>query len=70
MSVVGKYCITIEKTERIAIWFDANGHEDAAITAEKIFDGKDKLNFSAGDTEHDYAVVCLDDDTDVVPWHR
>lgn len=65
---MGKYCITIEKTERVAIWFDADGHGDAAAVAEKIFDGKDKMNFSGGDMEYDYAVVCLDDSVDVVSW--
>lgn len=66
---MGEYCITIEKTERVAIWFDANGQEDAAVVAEKIFERKD-INFSSGDVEYDYAVTCLDDGADVVPWRR
>ena len=49
------YCLTMEQTRRIAVWFDADSDEEA----EKI---------EAGDDERDCALSNRDTNTMVFDW--
>ncbi len=65
-----RYCITLERTQRIAVWFEADGDDDACIKAEGILEQHkaDPSKFESGDVEYDYA---LDDDggRSVIAWN-
>lgn len=51
-----KYCVTIERTQRQAIWFEADGEDMACCSACKIVDGFDSSS-EFEDEEWDYSVT-------------
>ena len=65
---MNRYCITMERTTRIAKWFDADDHISAINAARKIFDETSKDEYESGDAEYDYAISCETTGTDVVTW--
>lgn len=61
-----RYCVTIEMTQRTAVWFDAETDEDAAAYAEALVDDIDDDEF---DNEREYNwAVASDDGRDIVTW--
>lgn len=64
-----KYCITMEKTQRISVWFEAANNNDAIKKGEKILQKHQDLDcgFDGGYVEYDYAI---DDENDrsVITW--
>lgn len=62
-----RYCITMERTARIAKWFDADDHIAACEAGAKIFSETTDEEFEIGDVERDYAIAC-DNGCDVVTW--
>lgn len=62
-----KYCITIERTMRIAKWFEAADDESATKEAHRIVNNVKPEEFEGGDKESDWA-LCADDGTMIVDW--
>ncbi len=64
-----KYCITIERTQRIAVWFDAEDDEAAEEKAGEIYNTTQDHphEFESGDTEYDYALDREDGGT-ILDW--
>lgn len=64
-----KYYLTMERTLRIAMEFDAPDHAAAEEKANEMFD--DAIDhpekFEGGDIEHDFALVD-DQGRDIIPW--
>lgn len=61
-----KYCVTIEMTQRTAVWFDADNDEEAAKYAEALVDDIDDDEFD-DEREYNYAVSSEDART-IVDW--
>ena len=55
-----KYCITMERTQRVAVWFDAPNDEKAEKEADRIFGAATAADFEDGDEERDYALDNVD----------
>lgn len=51
-----KYCITMEQTRRIAVYFEADCNEDAEVKAIQINRSTSSEDFESGDEERDYAL--------------
>lgn len=64
-----KYCITMERVQRVAVWFDAGCDQQARAEGIKILlEHQDHPEqFSSGSEEFDYA-ICSGDGRDVVKW--
>ena len=45
------YCLTMEQTRRIAVWFDADSDEEAEKKAREIYHNTPSKDFEAGDDE-------------------
>ena len=63
-----KYCVTIERTQRQQVWFEADTEDVACRAAGKIMDGFDSSS-EFPDEEWDY---CLVDENGLViePYDR
>lgn len=63
------YCITMEKTQRIAIWYQADSNEDAISKGETILAKHQNVDsgFSDGDVEYYYAIDASDG-TSILQW--
>lgn len=63
-----KYCVTIERTQRQQVWFEADTEDVACRAAGKIMDGFDSSS-EFTDEEWDY---CLVDESGLViePYDR
>lgn len=62
-----KYCITMERTLRIAVNFDAANDDEAREKASEIFDNTSQDDFEQGSEEYDYA-LCDDTGRTIVDW--
>lgn len=62
------YCLTMEQTRRIAVWFDADSDEEAEKTAQEIYHNTPSKDFEAGDDERDCALSNRDTNTMVFDW--
>ena len=62
------YCLTMEQTRRIAVWFDANSDEEAEKKAQEIYHNTPSEDFEAGDDERDCALSNQDTNTMVFDW--
>ena len=51
------YCLTMEQTRRIAVWFDADSDEEAEKKAREIYHNTPSKDFEAGDDERDCALM-------------
>ena len=47
------YCLTMEQTRRIAVWFDADSDEEAEKKAREIYHNTPSKDFEAGGEERD-----------------
>lgn len=63
-----KYCITIEETRRIAIWFDADSDERAEEKAAEINAAAGPDDFASGDCARDYALVNESTQQTLLDW--
>ena len=59
-----KYCITMEQTRRIAVYFEA----DAEVKAIQINRSTSSEDFESGDEERDYALYNQDTGQTIVEW--
>ena len=66
-----RYCITMERTQRVAVWYDANDDEDAEWRGDQILADfqEHPQKFADGDEEFEYA-ICSEDGGDIVTWTR
>ncbi|WP_308856753.1 hypothetical protein [uncultured Oscillibacter sp.] len=62
------YCITMEQTRRIAVFFEADTDEDAEAKAAQINRLTSSDDFVAGDDERDYAVCNSDTGQTILDW--
>lgn len=62
------YCITMEQTRRIAVFFEADTDEDAEAKAAQINRLTSSDDFAAGDDERDYAVCNTDTGQTIFDW--
>ena len=62
------YCITMEQTRRIAVFFEADTDEDAEAKAAQINRLTSSDDFVAGDDERDYAVSNTDTGQTILDW--
>lgn len=63
-----RYCVTMERTTRIAQWFEATSDEEAKIIAEKIHDDMKPSDYESGDEEQNYA-ICEETGRTVLDWN-
>ena len=62
-----KYCVTMERTVRIAKWFEAENDKAAMDLAHLIHVRTDDSEYENGDSEYDYA-LCDETGKDLVYW--
>lgn len=64
-----QYYLTMERTLRIGVTFDARNDAEARMKANEIFDNaiENPEKFEGGDVEHDFALTG-DDFGDIIPW--
>ena len=60
------YCLTMEQTRRIAVWFDADSDEEAEKKAREIYHNNPSKEFE--DDERDCALSNRDTNTMVFDW--
>lgn len=63
-----KYCITIEETKRVAIWFDADSDYDAEEKAAEINETIGSDDLSSGDCYRDYSLVNESTSRTLIDW--
>lgn len=63
-----KYCITMERTQRVAVWFEAENDEAAEQKAERIYDDTMPEDFESGSEEYDYALEDVSDGRTIIDW--
>lgn len=63
------YCITMERTLRIAKWFDAKDDAEACERANLIHLQTDDYEYEGGDSEYDYSLVCTENGNELIPWY-
>lgn len=63
-----KYCITMERTQRVAVWFKAKNDEAAEKEAERINDAAKPEDFESGDEERNYALDDVSDGRTIIDW--
>jgi len=63
-----KYCVTMERTLRIAVWFDAPDDEAAEEKAAEINQSTDLKEFEEGDVERDYALCDVESGRLLLDW--
>lgn len=62
------YCITMEQTRRIAVWFNADSDETAEEKALEIYHNTPAKDFEAGDDERDCTLYNKDTGKMVFDW--
>ena len=62
-----EYCITMERTLRVAVHFKASSDVEACEKAVEIYNNAAPTDFEAGDEEHDYA-LCDTRGRTLVDW--
>lgn len=63
-----RYCITLEQTRRIAVWFDADSDDAAEEKAAKINQNATSEDFAESDMERDYALFNQDTNQVILDW--
>ena len=63
------YKMTMERTLRVGIEFEAENDSTAEVKAEELFSTaiSNPTQFDGGDTEHDYA-LCDGVGNELIPW--
>lgn len=62
-----EYCITMERTLRVAVRFHAENDDQARERAIELYEMATPANFEHGDETHDYALSDSDGRT-IVDW--
>lgn len=62
-----EYCITMERTQRVAITFTADNDDEALLKAAELNSAATPADFEGGDEEHDYA-LCDSSGNLLVDW--
>lgn len=63
-----KYCVTMERTLRIAVWFDALDDEAAEQKAAEINQSTSLESFEQGDMERDYILCNMETQQMILDW--
>ena len=62
-----KYCVTMERTSRIAHRLKADNDADAERMAARMQDNMKPSDYEGGDCEEDYS-LCAEDGREIVAW--
>lgn len=62
------YCITMEQTRRIAVFFEADSDEESEEKAAQINRAMSSDDFASGDDERDYALCNTDTGHTIIDW--
>lgn len=62
------YCVTMEQTRRIAVFFEAENDDLAGEAAARISLNASPEDFLSGDEERDYALCNQDTGRTVLDW--
>ena len=63
-----KYCITMERTMRVALSFEAANDDDAIEKANRICQSADPSEFEDGVEERDFALVDGETHDLIIDW--
>lgn len=63
-----RYCITMEQTRRIAVFFESDDNEAAIEKAIQILKETPSSDFGSGDEEYDYALYNEDTEKTILDW--
>lgn len=64
-----RYCVTIEKTKRIAIWFDSENDSEAEKKAITIASNITDDDLDLGDSDQDYSLVNEENGKTLIDWN-
>ena len=64
-----KYCVTIEETRRVAIYFEAENDSEAEKKADKIASNITDNELASGDIEQDHTLVNVENDKTLIDWN-
>ena len=64
-----RYCVTIEETRRVAIYFEAENDSEAEKKADKIASNITDDELTSGDIEQDYALVNEENGKTLIDWN-
>ena len=63
-----QYCMTMEQTRRIAVFFDSGDDEAAIEKANQILKETPSEDYESGDKEYDYALCNVDTERTILDW--
>ena len=63
-----QYCMTMEQTRRIAVFFDSDDDEAAIEKANQILKETPSEDYESGDKEYDYALCNVDTERTILDW--
>ena len=61
-----RYCVTIEETRRVAIYFEAENDSEAEKKADKIASNITDNELASGDIEQDHTLVNVENDKTLI----
>lgn len=64
-----RYCVTIEKTKRIAIWFEAENDSEAEKKGITIASNITDDDLDLGDIDQDYSLVNEENGKTLIDWN-
>lgn len=64
-----RYCVTIEETRRVAIYFEAENDSEAEKKADKIASNITDNELASGDIEQDHTLVNVENDKTLIDWN-
>ena len=64
-----EYCITMERVQRVAVWYEADSDDEAITKGEAIFQEhvSDGSGFDGGGSEYDFE-ICHENGKEIVQW--
>lgn len=65
-----KYCVIIEETKRIAIWFEAENDSEAEKKAINIASNITDDELALGDIDQDYALFNEENGKTLIDWNE
>ena len=63
-----QYCMTMEQTRRIAVFFDSDDDEAAIEKANQILKETPSEDYESGHKEYDYALCNVDTERTILDW--
>ena len=64
-----RYCVTIEETRRVAVYFEAENDSEAEKKADKIASNITDNELASGDIEQDHTLVNVENDKTLIDWN-